>query len=482
MTLLTRSEDRRAPAVRFGTAVVIGGSMAGLLAARVLADVADRVLVLDRDRFPERPVHRSGVPQSRHGHAFLVRGREVVEELLPGFTAEMAAEGAIVAEMEFGRDSHLKLVGPFGAFADARSGREFIGASRPLLEWHVRRRLAALPGVELRDGVKVEALVPSPDGRGVVGVIARPTDDRAGSAEITADLVVDASGRRSPAPRWLTGLGFGTAPETTVESGLGYATRWYRKPATRVAGWDALIVNARPPDNPRAGLVLPVEDDLWTVTIAGFAGFYPPTDEAGFRQWTRDLADPSLAAALDRATPVSEIHGYRTPVNRLRRFESLDRWPSGFVVTGDAVCAFNPIYGQGMTTSALAAVALRDSLRSPGGDFERTFRRRLARTVSGPWQIAIGEDSRWDVPVHGDPAPVRTRALSRYGDAVLAAATDDATVSAAYLQVMQMLAPPTSLARPDLALRVLAHHLRRGRGRPRRRAGAPAAVPSGAPA
>lgn len=440
--------------------LVLGGSMAGLLAARVLADHCRRVTVIDGDVLPARPDHRRGVPQSWHGHSLLVRGKEVIEELFPGIIRELAADGAVVEDIMTGLDSGLRLVGPAGPFAEAQLGRAFVGVSRPLLEWRVRRRLAALPNVRILHGVKVRELAGSADASRVTGAVLHPVDEPGAAAVVAADLVVDATGRRSRAPQWLTALGYDAPPETSIESGLGYASRWYRRPARPAAGWEALIVNSRPRSNPRAGLVLPVEDDRWTVTLAGFAGQYPPTDEQGFLGWARDLPEAGLYEAIRDAVPMSSIHAYRTPTNRLRHFDQLDRWPRGFLVTGDAVCAFNPIYGQGMTTSALDALDLRRALRGPRGDLERVFRRRLARTVAAPWQIATGEDARWKVPVHGQQRPGLTRLRSRYADAVLAAATTDPAVAGAYLKVMQMLATPSSLARPDLAVRVLRHRLR----------------------
>ena len=183
----------------------------------------------------------------------------------------------------------------------------------------------------------------------------------AGAPEtLAADLVVDATDRKSRAPEWLESLGYGATPESLIESAIGYASRWYRRPAGFDAEWSGLIVNGRPPGLPFAGLILPVEDDVWTVSVGGFAGHYPEVTEEGFLDVARGLAVPDLYDAIRDAEPLTPVYGYRTPTNRLRHFERLRRWPEGLIVTGDAVCAFNPIYGQGMTVSAIDAEVLAE--------------------------------------------------------------------------------------------------------------------------
>jgi len=441
-------------------AVVIGGSMAGLLAARVLADYFEQVTIIDRDTFPDMPDHRKGVPQSQHAHALLARGQEIINKLFPGIMDELRADGALSA---YGVVP-IALVTPMGKLPSQKQDGEFLAFSRFLLEWHVRRRLAARAEVRFLTNCEVTSLLSTSDSARVTGVCLHHRDQDAGSNSVAADLVVDASGRLSKAPEWLVNLGYAAPPEETINSGIGYASRFYAKPTNFPADWQGIIINNRPPHNPRAGLILPIEHDRWHVTLGGFAGNYPPTDEEGFLQWARDLADPSIFEAIRVAEPISPIRGYRTPQNRLRHFERLNRWPTGFIATGDSVCAFNPIYGQGMTTSALDALVLDDCLshqqRSPKPGFERRFQKQLAKTIAAPWLIATGEDLRWrshGVKLSGTRPRIGLRFLHYYMNLVLRRACFDNTIARAYMSVLNMIAPPQSLMKPSILFRVLLH-------------------------
>lgn len=433
-----------------GHAVVVGGSMAGLLAARVLAERFGRVTIVDRDVFPDEPDHRKGVPQSRHAHGILPRGQAIISRLFPGIGEDLRADGALV-----GGGAYLAIVSPAGKLPlgplEGEADQGFF-ASRFLLEWHVRRRLAEYAGVEFLAEHEVTDLAVAEDNGRVVGVKVRRRDGGEGEPEfVAADLVVDASGRNSRSPRWLEELGYGVTPEETIDSGIGYASRFYNKPANWPGEWDGIIVNGRAPNNPRAGLILPIEDDKWHVTVGGFAGHHPPKSEEGFLEWAKGLPDPSIYEAIRVAEPITPIRGYATPRNRLRRFERLSRWPENFIVTGDAVCAFNPIYGQGITVSAMDAEFLEESLRSErvpgavGPGFARRFQKRLAKVVAAPWMIASSEDLRWGVESSGVGRTLTTRLIHRYMDLVLGRARKDPRVARVYWDVVGMVAPSRSL-------------------------------------
>ena len=443
-------------------AVVVGGSMAGLLAARVLAEHFGRVTVVDRDRFPEEPDHRKGVPQSRHAHGILPRGQQIIGRLFPGIDADLRADGAPPAG-----GKHLAVVSPAGRLPlGSLRGGEGQGsfASRFLLEFHVRRRLSGYEGIEFLAGRDVTGLAATGDNGRVVGVNVRRKDGREAKF-LGTDLVVDASGRHSRSPRWLEELGYGAPPEETIASGIGYASRFYKKPDGWPADWEGIIVNGRSPDNPRAGLILPIENDTWHVTVGGFAGHHPPTDEEGFLEWAKGLPDPSIYEAIRVAEPVTPTRAYRTPTNRLRRFERLPRWPENFIVTGDAVCAFNPIYGQGVTVSAMDAELLEMSLGREGAlggaepGFARRFQRELAKVVAAPWTIASSEDLRWGVASSGVGRPPTTRLIHRYMDLVLRRAVKDPRVARVYWDVVGMVAPSRALFGRDVLPGVLSEAL-----------------------
>ncbi len=450
-----------------GHAIVIGGSMAGLLAARVLTDHFDRVTLVERDRFPEGPSPRKGVPQARHLHALLVRGRMILEQLFPGLEAELVAAGAI--KMDVSAD--FRWLSPVGWGPRFQSGVVTISCSRDLLEWNVRRRLAVSDRVRLIEERGVIGLLPNADRTGVIGVRTLPrghAGDKPGETEdLHADLIVDASGRGSHAPQWLAALDYPTPRETAINSYLGYASRIYAPPANFQADWKALLLQTKPPNMARAGGLLPLEGKRWMVTLGGAARDYPPTDEAGFLEFARSLRSPILYESIQGAEPLSPIYGYRRTENRLRHYEAMARWPERFVVLGDAACVFNPIYGQGMTTAAMAALTLNRCLkesRSDGGlgRLARRYQQQLARTNADAWLMATGEDFRYPT-TEGGHRDWTTRLMHRYMDEVLLLAAERADVYATFVKVLHLVKPPAALFRPGILARVAMRAAGRGR-------------------
>ncbi len=459
-----------------GHAVVVGGSMGGLVAARVLAGHFDRVTVIERDRLPDGADHRKGVPQGRQLHALLARGRDVLEVLFPGFGQELLAAGAVPVRMPGDVAMLTK-----GGWMDRRAaGWTALSASRPLIEATVRRRLLALPGITLLDGHEATALGASDDGRVVRGVAFRRVDGNDGVAYADADLVVDASGRGSRAVPWLTALGYPAPEATRVDPDIAYATRVYRIPDGFAADWKGVMLLSHPPSMPRTGYLFPVEGGQWMVSLMGAAGQHPPTDEEGHAAYLRSLSSPLIAEAVADAEPVTEIRGHRGTTNRQWHFERMRRWPERFVVLGDAVCAFNPIYGQGMTTAAVAAETLdaclrRQRLRRPAGDLDglaARFQRALARRNADAWMFSTGEDLRFPTTT-GMTAGRVLRAQHRYLDRIEAASTHDPAVADVYIRTFGMLERPTALFRP----RIVAAAIRSGRAPTR-----PAAPTVGVPA
>lgn len=446
---------------RGSSAVVIGGSIAGLLAARVLSDHFDRVTIVERDRYPERPAARAGVVQSPHVHVLLARGLQLVEGLLPGIQAELQSAGALI--LKGGED--IAWLTPAGWGVRFRSGIEILAFSRPLLDWAVRRRVAELANITILEGYDVTGLLPTGEGnRGAVarvgGVALRrrrvvPTDER--DTLLHADLVVDASGRSSRTPDWLEALDLPRPEETVINGHLGYASRFYQQPNDHDgAQWKAIFVQAAPPERTRAGLLFPVEGNRWLLTLVGGDKDYPPTDEAEFDAFAASLASPIIHEAVRCAKPLSSISGHRGTENRLRHYERVDRWPDGLLVIGDAACAFNPVYGQGMTIAALEA-AMLDELLAEGAaapGFARRFQKRLANLVELPWSLATSEDFRYRQTT--GPAPgLATRLKQRYVGQVLALTTHDAFVRQLWIEVFNMLRPPSALVGPKVLLRVV---------------------------
>ncbi len=431
-------------------AVVVGGSLTGLMATAALARHFDRVTLLERDAFPESAETRKGVPQARHVHVLLKQGERILAEFFPGLVEELVGSGATAIDMA--RDTRWFYFGAWKArFA---SGIEFLSQSRSFLEWRVRERLAATANVELRDGCEVRGLVLDP-ARRVRGV--RLAD---GDATMAADLVVDASGRVSRATSWLTEAGLPTPRESQVKVAVGYASRLYRRPPDALADWKALFVYPRPPGT-RLGVMVPVEGDRWMVTLVGWFGDHPPDDEAGFLDFARSLPVPDFHAAIRDAEPLSPIVLHKFPANLRRHYEDF-AMPDGLAVIGDALCSFNPIYGQGMTTGAIGAHTLDQALaaraRAAGGladlsGFSGAFQRRLATRIDSPWLLTTCEDLR--SPEAEGERPAWMPLLHWYTRRVQQLTWHDQFVGKRFLEVMHLTKSPRALFHPYIVLRAL---------------------------
>lgn len=437
-------------------AIVVGGSIAGLCAGRVLSDFFEHVTVIDRDTYPTGAQERAGVPQSRHVHALLARGRQELERLFPGFDRLMSERGA--QDLDFGLDfAALRLTG----WAHRESeGFRLLFASRSLLESTVRELFRQLPNVTLQERATVTGLVANRETSTlrVTGAHVTPLD--AGTpSDMSADLIIDASGRASKAPEWLQVLGLQPPEESVVNGHAGYSSRWFQAPAAdhwpRDWWWKGIWIDIKEPEHMMAGVLFPLEQGRWIVTLGGMAKHYPPTDEDGFMHALSTLRSPILAEAVRLATPLSPVYSHRAMANRMRHY---DRWRErldGFIALGDSVCAFNPIYGQGMTTSAVSASILADCLRQYGptpADFAQRFFQAQARFQENPWRLATGADFRY--PTTEGVRPQGSRLFDPYMNALFAASAQDSVVRQRLVAVIHMLKTPSALFTPPIAGRV----------------------------
>jgi 2-polyprenyl-6-methoxyphenol hydroxylase-like FAD-dependent oxidoreductase len=435
-------------------AVVLGASIAGLLAARVLADVYPEVTVVDRDELPANSAPRRGVPQGRHIHALLARGLQIMEGLFPGLTAELVSQGVptgdLLGDTRWYFDGHrLPQIG-IGLLA--------LSASRPFLEASIRARLRALPTVAFVEACDVVGLVYEPNNRRVTGArVLRRTD---GSAEevLGADLVVDALGRGSRTSVWLDALGCERPEEERVQIGLGYSTRIYRARQGALDG-DLAIVAPPTPGRPRGGALARIEGNRWMLTLAGVLGDYPPRDVEGYLAFARSLQLPDIYETIRDADPLEDPVAYRFPASVRHRYERLARFPDGIIVMGDALCSFNPIYGQGMSVAALEALTLRRHLERGVKLQPRSFFRDVARLIDVPWDIATGGDFAF--PGVEGRRTRKIRMVNAYMARLLDAATHDVTLSQAFMRVTGLVDRPGKLLNPSVAARVLRGTLRR---------------------
>lgn len=426
-------------------AVVLGGSMAGLLVARVLADRFATVIVVERDPLPDAPGPRRGIPQGKHIHGLLAGGQQAFEQLLPGLTSELAADGVPVGDPL--TDVRLRINGH--AFRQAPSGLTLVSASREVLEHQVRRRIRALPNVTITDRCDVVGLT-SLGGRITAVRVLRRADDSAEEL-LESDLVADATGRGSRLPIWLPQIGFTAPAEDRLGVDLGYTTRRYRLPAGALDG-DLGILQAPTPDHPRGAALARLERGVWMLTLIGIGADHPPTHVDGFDRFAASLGSGELSSLIRAAEPIDAPTAFRFPASTRRHYERIEL-PDNLVVLGDSLCSLNPVYGQGMTVAALDALALARQLRDGRLPPSRAMMRDLARVVDAPWQLASAVDRSF-LPSEG-PAAFRDRLAAGYIDRVQAAAEHDGRAGRAFLRVSGLVDPPRALLRPGVIWRVL---------------------------
>jgi flavin-dependent dehydrogenase len=388
-------------------AIVIGASMSGLLAARALADYYQQVTVLERDIFSNPGKNRQGVPQDRHAHGLLSRGREVLEQLFPGITQELKVQGALSADA-------LQQIRRFtngGYFQKSQSGLNELLVSRPLLEAQVRKRLLSLPNIKVIENCRVLGLMTTPDQTRIVGVRLIDRADGSSESALNADLVVDATGRRSQSPVWLEKLGYEKPQVEQVRLGIGYATRIYRRRSEHLQGDLATIVSPSLP-NWRYGVILAQEGDRWIVTIGGYLGDRAPTDEKGFLEFAKSMPAQDIYEVIKDAEPLCELLPYKFPTSQRRYYEAMARFPEDYLVFGDAICSFNPVYGQGMTVAALESLTLQNCLAKGSQNLRARFFKEAGKVVDIPWSMAANNDLR--IPQVEGTRSLRVRFLNWY--------------------------------------------------------------------
>ncbi|CAG4894170.1 FAD-dependent oxidoreductase [Paraburkholderia saeva] len=427
-------------------AIVIGASMGGLLAARALSDFYTTVTVLERDAFPAADTPRKGVPQGHHIHGLLSRGSAVLEEFFPGYNRDVVAQsGGMLGDAA----NDVTWIGRNVKLANGTSDLIGLLASRPVLEGHLRRRLLALPNVHAVEHCNVRGLASNPARTRVTGVRTRVESKL--EETVNADLVVDATGRGSSSAAWLEELGYQPPASEKVEIGIGYMTRTYRRRPTDLNGRLGIVIAGSAP-NWRNGALLAQEGDSWIVSTGGFLGDDAPDNDPGFLAYLATLPTMEIHDVVAGAEPLTGYRRYRYASNLRRRYEKLARFPANYLVFGDAICSFNPVYGQGMTVAAQEALTLQECLRAGSNDLARRFFRASAKIVDIPWDIAVGNDLRH--PQVKGARPLMLRFINWYIGRLHVAATRDSTLAVAFLKVVNLTIPPPSLLSPAIAWRV----------------------------
>jgi 2-polyprenyl-6-methoxyphenol hydroxylase-like FAD-dependent oxidoreductase len=427
-------------------AIVLGGSVGGVVAARALADHFETVTVLERDTIPALGAQRKGVPQGRHAHGLLYAGSAAFEKLFPGWTELVVSHGGMRADP--GKAGLWVHHGHRQARVEAPV--DGLLASRPLLESTLRCCLLERSNVRFLENTDVAGVTTTADRSRVNGVRVR---ERFGSEErvLGADFVVDALGRGSASPRWLGELGYESPEIEEVRINLSYTTREFVRPASGFEG-DLLVIVAAVPDNPRLAAMLALEGGRFVVTLGGCFGERAPEDLDGYRAYADNLPDPTIGRFLRQAQPLDEPRTGTFPASRRLRYERLRRFPAGYLIFADAIASFNPVFGQGLTVAALEGLILQECLAKGLSSIGRRFFRRASRTVDIPWSTAVLNDLRFPEVFGKRTAMVKF--LHGYMPRVFARGVHDTVVARTVLDVVHMAKAPPALLSPGMLWRV----------------------------
>jgi 2-polyprenyl-6-methoxyphenol hydroxylase-like FAD-dependent oxidoreductase len=432
-------------------AIVIGASVAGLLAARVLSDEYERVTIIEREELPPVGEGRKAVPQGSHAHVMLASGQRAIEELLPGITGELFAAGAQSGKAL--REIRLVIAGH--PLTREAQGADVLLASRPLIEGHIRRRVLAIANVTVRERCDAVDLLTSADRQRVTGVRVRGRGVQ-DEEELGADLVVAASGRAARVPALLEALGYSRPREDRLAVDLMYVSRRVRLRPGALDGDKLIGVGARP-GLPR-GLWLIVQEDHWILTAFGYgAEHHPPADEEGYLAFAATVAPPDVLAAIRESEPLGPLVSHGFPANQRRCYQRLRRFPEGLLVMGDAISSFNPLYGQGMSVAALEAIELRRCVKQGQQRLPNRFFRAAGKIVSQAWNMAVGGDLA--LPEVAGRRPLTLRITNAYVERLLRVAEYDPIVAEAFGDVSDLLAPPREVLEPRIIWRVLRGNL-----------------------
>lgn len=438
-------------------AIVIGGGIAGLLAARVLSGFYNEVLIVERDDFPDKPENRPGTPQDFQPHRLTARGILILGRFFPGYNEELLAHGAPSA---LNKLNHM--INPYGSVVMLNEENEAT-FSRALLEWVLRKRVQAIPNVHFICKKEVIRLLSSTDHHTITGIQVR---DR-GTAErqeqtITANLVIDTSGRFSKIVRWLTELGYDVPKPEMLKVSLGYSTRHYRIPPHLEEKWNVIHLAGDPVKETNAGVFSIIENHKAEMILWNIGGRYPSTNPEQYEREIAQLASPLFAEVQKELEPIAAPRGYRFTELIRQHFEQMKRWPSGLLVMGDAFCHFDPIYGQGMTVAAIEAEILEASLRDqhnhPMPEFELSVLKKMQDSIEPAWWLNGVSDLRWSGVEHVGSEPLKgLKFAQNYFKHILKLATEQSNdeLYGMYWLVNTLFLSPRALFNPQMITELL---------------------------
>jgi 2-polyprenyl-6-methoxyphenol hydroxylase-like FAD-dependent oxidoreductase len=430
--------------------VVIGAGMAGLTAAGALSRHFGKVTVIERDVLPAEAAPRRGTPQCQHAHMLLAGGLQALQTLFPGFADDLAKAGAV--KIRNGLDLRMERPG-FDPFPRRDLGFDIFCMSRPLLEAVTRRRVQQSQNIEIGTRSRATALVASRDAMRVEAV--RYEEEDGAAATLEADLVVEASGRCALTLQLLEELSLPRPDETEIGIDQAYASTIVERPQNFAADWLGNIMLPSAPVSSRGAFLFPIEQQRWLLSIGGNHGDAPPADREGFMDFVKSLRTPTIHDAVRNARPLTDIVRYQLPCSTRRHFERLEAFPEGLLVTGDALCRFNPVFGQGMSVAAQEAVILERLLAEevPMARLARDFFAAIQNPLATPWGVAVTD---FVYPATRGVRPADLAQRLQYGVALTKLAAQDAEVHRLTTEVSQLLKPQAALREPALAARVMA--------------------------
>lgn len=442
-----------------GRAVVIGGSITGMLAAKVLSAYFKQVIILEKDDQPKVDAHepgsfsRQGLPHAAHQHLLLVKGRQLFEEFFPGFDEELERLGAPL--VNYSEDVALFIgEGKLPRFA---SGLNLRVCRRPVIDNVVARRIGEIDNVESQYQCRVNDLILNEAKDRICGVRYQQGGSVLEDKSLTADLILDCSGRGSKMHRWLQRNGFCAVPRTRVNPKLAYASQLYKvKQGHKVK---PIEVAPHAPESPRAAGFWPVEKGYWLLTLIGMNAVSPGAEQKTFNEFAGKLSSNSIAKSLQFLEPVSAISHFQGTENVWSRYDQMKDHPAGLLVMGDAMCAFNPLYGQGLTLIAMAAKALEKRLNSGqkqgfSAKWVKGTYRRFNRFFFVAWMVAVSEDMRWP-ETQGRNLAWYLKLSYLYMDRILDACVYSKGLAHQCLSIANMVSSPFHLIRPDNIFRAL---------------------------
>ncbi|BBX96622.1 FAD-binding oxidoreductase [Mycobacterium lacus] len=439
-----------------GTAVVIGGSIAGIAAAKVCSETFDRVIVLEKDGPHRRREGRPGAAQGWHLHHLLTAGQIELERFFPGIVDDMVREGAFRVDMA--AQYRIRLGGTWKK--PGTSDIEIVCAGRPLLEWCVRRRLDDEPRVDFRYESEVTDLVFDRAANSVIGVAVQHED---GQLEVVpAEFVVDASGKNTRVPEFLERIGIG-APEVEQDIiNCFYSTMQHRVPPER--RWQdkvMVICYAYRPfeDTYAAQYYTDSSRTILSTSLVAYNCYSPPRTAREFREFADLMPSPVIGENIDGLEPASPIYNFRYP-NMLRlRYEKKRNLPRALVAVGDAYTSADPVSGLGMSLALKEVREMQVLLAKYGGrhrDLPRRYYRSIAKMADTAWFVIREQNLRFDWMKDVDKKrPFYFRVLTWYMDRLVELVHDDLGAYREFLAVVHLVKPPSALMKPGIASRVI---------------------------